>query len=51
MDSNCSWLIEALRDHHRAVQAIQSGDLNQIEAVVRPVDVSWKQTQEGAPEL
>ena len=40
MHGDGSGLVEPLGDHHRAVEAIQTGDLDQIEAMVCPVDIS-----------
>ena len=44
MDSDGAGLVQALGDHHVAERAVQSGHLDHVEALVRPVDVPWEST-------
>lgn len=46
MDSDGTRLVQALGDHHIAEGAVQSGHLNHIKALVRPVDVSCRGQRE-----
>lgn len=46
MDSDGARLVQALGDHHIAEGAIQSGHLNHIKALIRPVDVSCREEKE-----
>lgn len=43
VNSDGPWLVQPLWDHHIAEWTIESGHLNNIKALVCPIDVSWKE--------